>query len=104
MLNHMAFTILKYETFSVLPSNLPNHAKHSNTSWVFNSWIMFFLLHLVTHWLCSPQNGWNFLLHPASVEAYIDTVLSSKDFLTSAQNAHGFMMADNGKVGEHIRA
>lgn len=32
--------------------------------------------------------------------AYIDTVLSSKDFLTSAQNAHGFMMADNGKVRE----
>ena len=27
-------------------------------------------------------------------------VLSSKDFLTSAQNAHGFIAADNGKVKE----
>ena len=31
-------------------------------------------------------------------EAYIDTVLSSKEFITSAQNAHGFLLAENGKV------
>lgn len=32
--------------------------------------------------------------------AYIDTVLSSKDFLTSAQNSHGFIDADRAKVKE----
>jgi len=32
--------------------------------------------------------------------AYIDTVLSSKEFITSAQNAHGFLLAENGKVTE----
>lgn len=31
-------------------------------------------------------------------QAYIDTVLSSKEFITSAQNAHGFLLAENGKV------
>lgn len=58
-----------------------------------------FLFHISTRWGSTPWplDGKKPRCFGIT-EAYIDTVLSSKEFITSAQNAHGFLLAENGKV------
>lgn len=74
-----------------------NLVQYVSSPLLFDFPISSVFFHISTRWGSTPWTNKKSRCFGIA-QAYIDTVLSSKEFITSAQNAHGFLLAENGKV------